>query len=128
MQRLEGMDASFVYLETPAAPMQVAMTCVFDPSTAPDGYSFAKVRELVENRLHLVPPFRRRLVGMPGLLHRPGWIEDPDCNLDLHLRRVGLRRRAGSASECYSVCSFRVARQREREPQGGTRGLVNGLS
>src|SRR6266511_1743855 len=90
MQRLEGMDASFVYLETPAAPMQVAMTCVFDPSTAPDGYSFAKVRELVENRLHLVPPFRRRLVGMPGLLHRPGWIEDPDFNLDLHLRRVRL--------------------------------------
>ena len=35
--------------------------------------------------------------------------------------RAGLR-------ECYSVCSFRVARQREREPQGGTRGLMNGLS
>ena len=37
MQRLDGMDASFVYLDTPATPMQVGMTCVFDPSTAPDG-------------------------------------------------------------------------------------------
>jgi diacylglycerol O-acyltransferase / wax synthase len=44
MQRLDGMDASFVYLDTPATPMQVGMTCVFDPSTAPGGYSFGKVR------------------------------------------------------------------------------------
>jgi hypothetical protein len=34
MERLDGMDASFVYLDTPATPMQVGMTCVFDPSTA----------------------------------------------------------------------------------------------
>src|SRR4029450_2684071 len=56
MQRLDGMDASFVYLDTPAAPLQVGMTCVFDPSTARDGYSFRKVRRLVESPLHLFPP------------------------------------------------------------------------
>ncbi|MFL6243579.1 MAG: wax ester/triacylglycerol synthase domain-containing protein, partial [Acidimicrobiia bacterium] len=85
MQRLDGMDASFVYLDTPAAPLQVGMACVFDPSTAPDGYSFAKVRRLVEDRLHLIPPFRRRLVEVPAHLHRPGWIDDPDFDLDRHL-------------------------------------------
>jgi diacylglycerol O-acyltransferase len=90
MERLNGMDASFVYLETPAAPLQVGMTCVFDPSTAPGGYSFAKVRRLVEDRLHLIPPFRRRRVDVPGHLHRPSWIEDPDFDLDQHLHRVGL--------------------------------------
>jgi WS/DGAT/MGAT family acyltransferase len=95
MQRLDGMDASFVYLETPAAPLQVGMTCVFDPSTAPDGYSFAKVRRLVEDRLHLIPPFRRRLVEVPAHLHRPGWIEDPDFDLDQHLHRVRLLPRGG---------------------------------
>src|SRR2546421_3490047 len=90
MQRLDGMDASFVYLDTPTAPLQVGMTCVFDPSTAPDGYSFAKVRRLVEDRLHLIPPFRRRLVEVPAHLHRPGWIEDPDFDLDRHLHRARL--------------------------------------
>lgn len=90
MERLDGMDASFVYLETPTAPMQVGMTCVFDPSTAPDGYSFAKVRRLVEDRLHLIPPFRRRLVEVPANLHRPGWIDDPDFDLDQHLHRARL--------------------------------------
>jgi diacylglycerol O-acyltransferase len=90
MQRLDGMDASFVYLDTPATPMQVGMTCVFDPSTAPDGYSFRRVRRLVEDRLPLIPPFRRRLVEVPAHLHRPGWIDDDDFDLDKHLHRVRL--------------------------------------
>jgi diacylglycerol O-acyltransferase len=90
MQRLDGMEASFVHLDSPAAPLQVGTTCVFDPSTAPDGYSFAKVRRLVEERLHLIPLFRRRLVEVPAHLHRPGWIDDPDFDLDQHLHRVRL--------------------------------------
>jgi diacylglycerol O-acyltransferase len=97
MQRLDGMDASFVYLDTPATPLQVGTTCVFDPSTAPDGYSFRKVRRLVEDRLHLIPQFRRRLVEVPAHLHRPGWIEDPDLDLDEHLHRVLLRPPGGIA-------------------------------
>src|SRR2546430_4366144 len=90
MQRLDGMDASFIYLDTPATPMQVGMACIFDPSTAPDGYSFTKVRQLVENRLHLIPPFRRRLAEVPAHLHRPGWVDDPDFDLDEHLHRARL--------------------------------------
>jgi diacylglycerol O-acyltransferase / wax synthase len=96
MHRLDGMDASFVYLDSPAAPLQVGMTCVFDPSTAPDGYSFGKVRRLVEDRLHLIPPFRRRLVEVPAHLHRPGWIDDPEFDLDEHVHRVRLRAPGGT--------------------------------
>ncbi|MGQ0802817.1 MAG: WS/DGAT/MGAT family O-acyltransferase [Actinomycetota bacterium] len=95
MQRLEGLDASFVYLDTPTTPMQVGMTCVFDPATVPGGYSFGKVRRLVEDRLDLVPPFRRRLVGVPGNLHRPVWIEDSEFDLDQHLHRRSLPAPAG---------------------------------
>ena len=97
MQRLEGLDSSFVYLDTPAAPMQVAMTCVFDPHTAPGDFSFAAVRRRVDERLHLVPPFRRRLVSVPGHLHRPVWIEDPDFDLDHHVRPAVLRPPGGTA-------------------------------
>ena len=65
MQRLTGMDASFLYLETATNHMHVAATAIFDPSTVPGGYSFEKVRDLVESRLHLLPPFRRRLLNIP---------------------------------------------------------------
>ena len=90
MQRLEGLDSSFVYLENEASPMQVAMTCVFDPSTAPGGYSFGKLRGLVEDRLPRLAPFRRRLVEMPGHIHRPVWVDDPHFDLDEHLHRETL--------------------------------------
>ena len=89
VERLSGMDASFLYFETPSMHMHVAMTAIFDPSTMPGGYSFEKVKEFIESRLHLVPPFRRRVVEVPFRLNHPIWVEDPDFDLDYHIRRIG---------------------------------------
>jgi WS/DGAT/MGAT family acyltransferase len=96
MQRLSGLDATFLYMETATSHMTVASTCVFDPSTAPNGYSFEQVKALVEERLPLLPPFRRRLVEIPFALHHPLWIEDPDFDLDFHVRRAALPRPGGT--------------------------------
>jgi diacylglycerol O-acyltransferase / wax synthase len=89
VERLSGLDASFLYFETPALHMHVALTAVFDPSTVPGGYSFETVKQFIASRLHLVPPFRRRVVEVPFRLNHPVWVEDPDFDLDFHLRRVG---------------------------------------
>ena len=89
MERLTGLDAAFLYLENPTNHMHVAMTMVVDPSTMPGGYSFDAIREFIRGRLHLVPPFRRRLVEVPLNLAHPVWVEDPDFDLDFHIRRVG---------------------------------------
>ena len=90
MRRLTGLDASFLYLETPNNHMHVAATYVYDPATGPEGHSFERVKQLVANRLHLLPPFRWRLVEVPFGLHHPLWIEDPDFDLDYHVRRASL--------------------------------------
>lgn len=90
MERLSGMDASFLYLETPKMHMHVAMVAVLDPTDMPGGYSFEAIVQLIEARLHLVPPFRRRLVNVPFRLHHPLWIEDPDFDIIHHVRRVSL--------------------------------------
>ena len=97
MQRLTGLDATFLYLEHGGNLMHVASTAIFDPSTVEGGYSFDKVKEMVEARLHLLPPFRRRLVNVPFDLHHPLWIEDPDFDLDFHLRRAALPAPGGEA-------------------------------
>jgi WS/DGAT/MGAT family acyltransferase len=89
MERLSGLDASFLYFETPSMHMHVAMTAIFDPSTMPDGYSFEAIKDFIASRLHLVPPFRRRVVEVPFRLSHPIWVEDPDFDLDYHIRRVG---------------------------------------
>jgi WS/DGAT/MGAT family acyltransferase len=93
MQRLTGLDAAFLALETPSAHMHVMGVAVVDPSTVPDaqyGSFHERVRALLEVRLALVPPLRRRLVDVPFGLNVPAWIEDPDFDLDYHLRRAAL--------------------------------------
>jgi diacylglycerol O-acyltransferase / wax synthase len=88
MERLSGLDATFLYLETPTHHMHVAATMVIDPSTMPGGYSFEKIKQFIAGRLHLVPPFTRRIMQVPFRVHHPVWVEDPDFRLDHHIRRI----------------------------------------
>jgi WS/DGAT/MGAT family acyltransferase len=60
---------------------------VYDPSTAPGGELTVKdICTLVGERLHLLPPFRWRLVQVPFGIDLPYWVEDPDFDLDFHIR------------------------------------------
>ena len=90
MQRLSGVDSMFVYMETATSPMHVTGVFILDPSTAPKGFSFAKVYAMVAGRLDRAAPFRRRLVEVPFRLGHPVWIEDPDFDLECHVRRACL--------------------------------------
>jgi WS/DGAT/MGAT family acyltransferase len=108
MQRLTGLDASFLYLETPDSPMHVASVIVVDPSTSPGGFSVTRALEMYEERLHLAPPFRRRLVEVPFQLHHPVWIEDPDFDLNWHVRHIAVPQ-PGGKEELTKLVSHLVA-------------------
>jgi WS/DGAT/MGAT family acyltransferase len=90
MQRLTGLDASFLYLETPSSHMHVAGLMILDPSSTEGGITLDDVKAVYGARLHLAPPFRRRLVEVPFGLHHPLWIEDPHFDLDYHVRATAL--------------------------------------
>lgn len=90
MKRLTGMDASFLYLETPTSHMHVAGLNIYDPSEMDERWDADRIKLEIERRLHLVPPFRRRLKMVPFGLHHPLWIEDPDFDLDYHVRHAAL--------------------------------------
>ena len=94
MKRVSGVDAAFLYGETPAWHMHVSAVMVADPSEAGgasgEGFSVERLRRQVEERLHLVPQFRWRLVEVPFGLDRPRFVEDPDFDLDNHIRRIGV--------------------------------------
>ncbi len=106
MKRLSGLDATFLYLETPSSPMHVSGVFVADPSTAPGGFSFEGYRQMVADRLHLAPPWRRRLAEVPFGLHHPLWIEDPDFDLDFHVRRAALPAPGGRAELAQFAAEF----------------------
>jgi diacylglycerol O-acyltransferase / wax synthase len=88
MQQLSGLDNSFLAMETPATYGHVSSLSIFEPGEYT--LNFDDVRDLVAERLHLVAPFRRRLVSVPLGIDHPYWIEDPDFDLDYHLRHIAV--------------------------------------
>lgn len=91
MQQLSGMDASFLYFETGNAPTHIGSFAIYDQSTAPGGrVTFKGILGNVERRLHLARCFRQRLVKVPLDADHPYWIEDPDFDLEFHVRHIAL--------------------------------------
>ena len=90
VEQLTGLDASFLNLETPTQQGHVGGVVILDPSTAPDGWGLAELTTLIEARIHLLPPFRRRLLPVPLGVDQPYWIEDPDFDLSYHLRHIAV--------------------------------------
>jgi len=90
VQQLTGLDAAFLALETPSVYGHVGSICVLDPSTAAEPFTLERLTEVIQARLHLIPPFRRRLVTVPFGLDQPYWIEDPDFDIEFHVRELAL--------------------------------------
>lgn len=89
MQRLSGLDAGFLYMETPSLHMHTLKVAVLAPP--PEGaLPFEEMRAEIGRTLPRLPPLRRRLVEVPLRFHHPVWIDDPDFDLEYHVRRVVL--------------------------------------
>jgi len=89
MRRLGGLDAAFLYAETPAWHMHVSALLIVDPSEAPQ-FSFDGIKAMTVERLPSVPQFRWRPVEVPLGLDRPVWVEAEDFDPDYHIRRIGV--------------------------------------
>ncbi len=85
MEELSGLDAAFVYLETPNQHLHVSLVMVLDPAGMPGGYSFDGLKRHLAARLHRVPLMRRRLAVAPFSLGRPVWV-DTDTDIDVHMQ------------------------------------------
>src|SRR2546421_5374822 len=91
MRQLTGLDAQFLALETPRQTGHVGALAVLDPSTRPNGrLELADLHNMIAERLPLLPPFRWRLKEVPLGLDYPYWIDDPDFDLEYHVREIAL--------------------------------------
>ncbi|MCF8589437.1 WS/DGAT/MGAT family O-acyltransferase [Gordonia liuliyuniae] len=95
MDRLSGLDASFLYLETPEQLMHVCAVIVLDTSTMPNGYSYKEFRATLEERVKKLPPFTRRLRRVPLDLGHPVWVQDDHFDIAHHVHRMALPAPAG---------------------------------
>jgi len=91
VRQLTALDEQFLALEGPRHYGHVGSVAVVDPSTAPGGkLDLADLQYVIAERLPLIPPFRWRLVEVPFDLDYGYWIDDPDFDLDFHVRELAL--------------------------------------
>ena len=104
MLQLSGQDASFVYLETPHTPMHIGSVGIYDPSTAPGGFvRFKDILSFIQSRLGGARSFRQRLVRVPFDLDHPYWIEDPEFDIEFHVRHIALPKPGDWRQLCIQV-------------------------
>ena len=125
-ERLTRQDASFLYMETPAVHMHVVITAVFDPTTVPQGYSFRRIRQRIIERIPLLPVFQRRLVEVPLRLGQPVWVDDPEFDIDNHVRRAALPS-PGGMRELADFAADVASRQLHRDRPLWEMWVVEGL-
>ena len=90
MERMTGLDASFLYLETTEQMMVINGVVHLDVSTIEEGYSFDRLRSGLARRVKAVPPFRRKVHDSRWNLGHPAWVEDFDFDVANHVRRIEL--------------------------------------
>lgn len=83
-ERLSALDASFLAVESPLAPMHVGWVASFDPPA--DGPTSAE--ELIAHiaaRMEHAHRYRQKLADVPLGVHDPVWVDDPDFDPARHL-------------------------------------------
>ncbi len=91
MRQLTALDQQFLALEDSRHFGHVGGLAILDPATAPGGaVTLLDLQNLIQERLPLVPPFRWRLNEVPFNLDYAYWIEDPDFDLEFHVRELAL--------------------------------------
>ena len=85
IEAITGMDATFLYGETPTQHMHVGSVAVIEGSL-----KFETFKKTIASRLHLIPKLRKRLVMVPFEIDYPYWVDDPDFDIDLHIHRIAL--------------------------------------
>ena len=113
MRQLSGIDVSFLNMETPTTFGHVSSLNLYDPTGAPGGAGLEATKQIILERIDQLAPFRRRLVEVPLGLDLPYWIEDPDFDIDFHVRHHAVPP-PGNPEQLAEVVSRIVARPLDR--------------
>jgi diacylglycerol O-acyltransferase len=105
MERLSGLDAFFLYMETPTQPLNVCCVLELDTSTMPGGYTYGRFRTALAKHVKAMPEFRMKLADNQLNLDHPVWVDDENFQLRRHLQRVGVPA-PGGRRELAEICGY----------------------
>lgn len=126
MKQLTGVDVGFLVMETPNTYGHVNGLSIYE-RPSPDFRPFDVVRERFNILVSHFEPFRRKLVEVPLGLDRPYWIDDPDFDLDFHVRHIGLAP-PGAADQLAEQVARIVGRKMDRTRPLWEAYVIEGLA
>jgi diacylglycerol O-acyltransferase / wax synthase len=120
--RLTGLDASFLHLESDSSHMHVAGVMMFEGSPPKQDELIA----MIDSRLHLVPRYRQKLAFVPFGQGRPRWVDDPHLNLGYHVRTTALPA-PGSEDQLQALAGRILSQRLDRDKPLWELWVVEGL-
>lgn len=126
MQKLTGLDASFLHLETGPVYGHVSSLGIYDAADAPEPLTAQSVQARLSARMHRMEIFRKRLVPVPMDLDHPYWIDDPNFDIADHVYDVALPA-PGSREQLIDVVNRIVARPLDRSRPLWEMAIISGL-
>jgi diacylglycerol O-acyltransferase len=122
LDRLTALDASFLHQEGPTSHMHVGAVTLFEGPPPP----FAELLDTLRGRLHLVPRYRQKLSAPPAGTGRPLWVDDPNFNIEYHVRHTALPR-PGSEDQLLRLAARIFSQQLDRSKPLWEVWMVEGL-
>jgi diacylglycerol O-acyltransferase / wax synthase len=120
--RLSAVDASFLAQEKQSSHMHVGALVIFD-GPAPSREEFdAHLR----SRLRRVPRYRQKLAFPRLEAGRPFWVDDPNFNLDYHVRHTALPK-PGSEEQLRALAGRIFSQRLDRSKPLWEVWIVHGL-
>jgi WS/DGAT/MGAT family acyltransferase len=120
--RLSSVDASFLAQEKQSSHMHVGALVIFDgPPPARDEFCAH-----LGARLRRVPRYRQKLAFPPLEAGRPFWVDDPDFNLDYHVRHTALPK-PGSEDQLRELAGRIFSQRLDRSKPLWEVWIVHGL-
>jgi WS/DGAT/MGAT family acyltransferase len=126
VKQLTGLDASFLFLESGSQFGHVSSVSVYRRPDAADYDPLTAWRDQVARRLPDLEPLRRRLRLVPFGIDHPYWVEDPDFDLDFHVRHTAVAP-PGSDEQLGELVARIVARPLDRRRPLWETYVVEGL-
>lgn len=91
MRRLSSVDAQFLAMEDGRIHAHVCQVTILEGTTAEGGsLNLARIREVIEARMDLMPPLRWKVKEVPFGLDYPIFVDDPDFDINEHLWEMGI--------------------------------------
>lgn len=113
MERLTGLDASFLYLETSSQLLHVCALITLDGSTIPGGYTFERLKRVLAERTARIPVFRQKLHTSWLNLDHPVWVEDDEFDVEHHVHRIAVPA-PGEREDLAELCAHLAGQPMDR--------------